>query len=178
MTERWAKTPLSTVGESKMRYMLVRWQPSSRDSPTTVMPRSRVFFSISLPIWIDILFPSHRTWKLPVNVRNTKKRGSLDLSPVRQPEAFACPPRQIEQRKPTPICRFFPPLLAEKEYRHTSTYPVALTLTRLKVAKFQVVKTKAQVTLNQINNTRLPSAGWSDECTAKVQKKRRCYIFS
>ena len=54
MTQSRDKMPVSTVGESKMRYTLVRWQPNSRDNPTTVMPRSRVFFSISFPMWTDI----------------------------------------------------------------------------------------------------------------------------
>ena len=57
MTERRDRIPVSTVGELKMRYILVRWQPNSRDRQTTVIPRSLVFFSISLPIWIDIPFP-------------------------------------------------------------------------------------------------------------------------
>lgn len=99
MEESLCKTPVSTVGESKIRYMLVRWQPNSRDRPTTVRPRSFIFFLIAFPIWTDIGFHPLCTWKLPVNVHNTKKRGSLDLSLVWQPEAFACPSSQDEQRK-------------------------------------------------------------------------------
>lgn len=79
-----------------------------------------------------------------------KKRGSLDLSPIRQPEAFACPPRQDEQRRThAKMFKLSPLKRVETAYKHIKTRPVALTLTELKVAKFQVVKTEAQVTLYQ-----------------------------
>ena len=54
MFESLNSISVSTEAESKIRYMLVRWQPNSRASHETVTLRSLTTFLISSPIKIYI----------------------------------------------------------------------------------------------------------------------------